>query len=292
MFSEQEMILRKALTVTYNESVKISWRLKDQDLVPIVKSARAIIEQKAIVNRNHISELIKEEDNRHVFKITSRDNTKSYIFKVFPLQCVRHRLKYLWMTRKFSRFAYGEAISLLIASEKGINVPDVYGYGYILGKSMLIEKSVLILECLSHHTTIGDLLELHRNDQARCLQILNRSIPIFVKLYETACNHISVNAGAIMLSDEDCLKDDFILDFEYAKFYKKPSLELLMFEAATLARYCKCWVSKDTMNEWAKELLIAVGVRNNLDVNNLMARFLCHFNTQLSRKERSRIGAL
>lgn len=292
MFSGQEMMLRKALAVTYNDSARISWRLKDQDLVPIVKSARAVIEQKAILNEDHVFELIKEEDNRHVFKIKSRDSTKSYIFKVFPLQCVRHRLKYLWMTRKFSRFAYGEAISLFIASEKGINVPDVYGYGYLLGTSMLIEKSVLILECLSHHTTIGQLLELHRNDQARCLQILNRSIPIFVKLYETACNHISVNEGAIMLSNEDCLKDDFILDFEYVKFYKKPSLELLMFEVASLAKDCKCWVSEDTMKEWTKELLIAVGVRGDLDINNLMTRFLYHFNTQLSRKERSKIGAL
>lgn len=291
MFSRQKMMLRKALAVTYNDSARVGWRLKDKDLVPIVKSARAIIEQKTILNKNHIFEFIKEEDNRQVFKITSKDNTKSYIFKVFPLQCVRHRLKYLWMTRKFSRFAYGEAISLLIASEKGINVPDVYGYGYILGKSMLIKKSVLILECLSHHTTIGQLLELHRNDQARCLQILNRSIPVFVKLYETACNHISVNTGAIMFSDEDSPEDDFVLDFEYAKFYKKPSLELLMFEAATLAKYCKCWVSENTMNEWAKELLFAVGVQNNLDINKLMTRFLYHFNTQLSRKERSRIGA-
>lgn len=291
MFSKQEVILKNALAITYKDSVRVSWRLKDEDLVPIVKSAKAVIEQKAVLNEDHVFELIKEEDNRQVFKITSRGNAKSYIFKVFPLQCLRHRLKYLWMTRRSSRFAYGEAISLLIAAEKGINVPDVYGYGYVLDKSMLIEKSVLILECLSHHTTIGDLLELHRNDQARCLQILNRSIPLFVKLYETACNHISANTGAIMFSDESNPKDDFLLDFEYAKFYKKPSLELLMYEAATLAKYCKCWVSEDTMNEWAKELLIAVRVRDNLDINSLMARFLYHFNTQLSRKERSRIGA-
>ncbi|MCK5608399.1 hypothetical protein KAR91_41340, partial [Candidatus Pacearchaeota archaeon] len=249
MFSRQENMLREALAVKYKDSARIGWKLKDKVLVPIVKSAQSAIEKKPILNKDHAFELIKEESNRMVFKITSKSNAKSYIFKVFPSQCLKHRLKYIWMTRNSSRFAYGEAISLLIASEKGINVPDVYGYGYILGTSMLIEKSVLIIECLSHHTTIGELLESHRDNQEKCLQILNRAIPLFVKLYEAACNHISVNTGAIMLSNDKDPENDFILDFEYAKFYKKPSLELLMFEAATLAKYCKAWVSKDTMKE-------------------------------------------
>ena len=68
------------------------------------------------------------------------------------------------------RFAFGEAVSLLIASKHGLDVPKVYGYGEIYGASMLIEKSVLILENLANHIPIGDILRLNKDDQEKCVK--------------------------------------------------------------------------------------------------------------------------
>jgi len=291
MFSKQQTLLDRALNFKYKDSMHSVWRLKDESLAPVVNSAMSVIEGKAIGNDKYSFELIKKEDNRHVFRIDSQEESKSYIFKVFPLRCLRHRLKYAYMARRFSRFAYGEAIGLLKAAEKGIRVPEVYGYGSISGPLMLIQKSVLIIEFLSHHTLIGDLIESNSHNQDKCLNLLKRSIPLYVQLYKAACNHISVNTGAIMFDDKGRREEDYLLDFEYARFYSKPSLELLMYEAATLANYCKKWISEETFHKWIGELLDAVEIRDRLRRDNLRERFYYHFSTELSRKERQKIGA-
>jgi len=290
MFINRENILEEALGFKYNDSIRVGWRLKDENMVPVVKSAISVIEQKPLLDRNYSFELIKEEANRQVFRMNSKNTMKSYIFKVFPLQCLRHRLKYYWMTRRYSRFAYGEAVSLLIASRKGLNVPDVYGYGYIRSPYFLIEKSVLILEDLSDHKTMGELLKDNSEDQGNCLCILNRSIPFFVKLYEASCNHISVNSGALMLNNQGDLEKDFIIDFEYARFNTKPSLELVMYEAATLANYCRPWISDETRNEWLHELLNAVNVKESSFEKHMTETFNYYLGAKLTRKERMKIG--
>lgn len=290
MPSEQQILLNRALGFRYKSSRRSSWRLKDEKLVSLVESAISIIDGKGIDNDQHLSTLIKREDNRHVFRIDSKEDSKSYVVKVFPLRCLRHRLKYRHMAKKFARFAYGEAVGLLKATENEIKVPEVYGYGSIPGASGLILKSVLIIEFLSHHTTIGDLIELNSHDQDKCLSILKRSIPLYVQLYNAACNHISVNSGAIMFDDNGCVEEDYLLDFEYARFYAKPSHELLMYEAATLAKYCKSWVTDGTFKAWVIDLLGAIGVDESAIRDSLMLRFYFHFETQLTRKQRSSIG--
>jgi hypothetical protein len=155
---------------------------------------------------------------------------------------------------------------------------------------MLIKKSVLVLENLVNHIPIGDMLRLNKDDQEKCVKILCRAIPFLARMYKSGCNHISFNSGCIMLSNDGLLQNDFVLDFEYANFFGKPSLELLMFEAATLAKYCKALITHETMDKWVTELLDAIEIHDTFSRDSLIECFYYHFNTQLSRKERQRIG--
>jgi len=285
-------IIKNALKVKYGDSRRAKWWLKDESLISVVHSVQPYICRCSESTVQRSFEIIKEEDNRLVFCVKSTaSKEKSFVVKVFPLRCLRHSLKYHVMKYSHSRFAFGEAGNLFIAAKRGVSVPRVYGYGHVYGISMLIRKSILILEDLNNHTPIGTLLELNRTDQQKCGQILSRAIPIFISLYKACCNHISVNPGSIMFGDEDSKEDDFILDLEYARFYDMPSLELLMFEAATLARYCRFLLTKETIDGWIHELLDAAEIRDHVTREKMIQYFNYHLNTQLSRNEREKIGA-
>ena len=285
-------MLKTALRLKYSDSRRAKWWLKNESLIPVAKSILSDIDKCYESASGHNVDVIKKENNRLVFRIKSSSSTeKSFVAKVFPLLCLRHRLKYHRMKYKHSRFAFGEAVSLLIAAERGLNVPKVHGYGCIYGSSGLIKMSVLILEDLVHHTTIGELLKLNSGNEKKCVEIMNRVIPVFINLYKTACNNINVNMGAIMLGHEDSKKDDFILDFEYATFYDNPSLELLMFEAANFGKYCKAFVTDETIYEWRDKLLDAVEVRDRVEREKMIERFSYYFCIRLSRKKREKIGA-
>lgn len=285
-------ILKTTLGFKYRNSRRSKWWLSDESLIPLVQSVASYIERYDGLATDNNIEIVKREVNRLVFRVKSLSPAEeSFIVKVFPLCCLRHRLKYHIMKYSHNRFAFGEAVNLLIGAKRGLNVPKVHGYGQVYGCSTLIKKSVLIIEDLEHHITIGELLKLNSADQEKCGEILNRAIPIFVSLYEACCNDISVNSGSIMFGDEGLKQDDFILDLEYARFYDKPSLELLMFEAATLAKYCKFLLTEKTINEWVDKLLDAVETRDRICRGKMVGYFNYYFNTQLSRKEREKIGA-
>ncbi len=289
VFSEQRM-LAAALPVRFGDSPGAKWWLNNENLIGAVKSCENIICENTESGVQCEVEILKEEENRLVFRIKASDDDKFLVVKVFPLRCLRHRLKYHWMKYRNRRFAFGEAVSLLIAADRGLNVPKVYGYGQMYSPRGLINKSVLILENLGDHVAIGDMLEKNRDNQEKCVEILSRATPFLVRLYRAGCNHISVNSGCIMLSTGGSQADDFILDFEYAKFFDSPDLELLMFEAATLAKYCKNFITGETIDKWVAELLDAVAIRDRITRDSLTGRFHYHFNTQLSRKDRQKIG--
>jgi len=286
--SSRRTILKKALRFKYNDSLKSRWWLIDNNLIPIAQSIASAVDK---FNGSFLPdniEIIKNEDRRFILRIDSSQSVeKSFIAKVFPLCCLRHRLKYHRM--KYKRFAFGEAVNLLIAAERGLNVPMVYGYGRIYGSSFLIKTDVLLLEDLADQTAVDKLLELNSNDQKKCAKILERTIPIIIGLYKAGCNNIGFNTGAIMLGDGNSAKNDFILDFEYAEFHDKPSLEVLMFEAANFAKYCRRWLTEQTINEWRAKLLDAIEIGDDVKRGNLIERFNYYFNSRLSRKERLKI---
>lgn len=290
MFSlSKRRILMTALGFEYSDSQRAKLWLCDKSLIPLAQSVPPAIDTYSESASSQDVEVIKRDKRRLVLRINlSQSGEESFIVKVFPLRCLRHRLKYHSM--KYDRFAFGEAANLLIAARRGLNVPKVYGYGCIYGSSRLIKKDILILEDLAPRTSVGELLKLNKGDEEKCAKIFSRTIPIFVDLYKAKCNHIGSNISAIMLGDEKSKQDDFILDFEYAKFHNKPSLEVLMFEAAHFAKRCCTWVTKKTMNEWKDKLLDAVEIKDNATRNKIMGYFNYYFDTQLSRKERQKVG--
>jgi len=290
--SNKREILKTALRLKYSDSRRAKWLLKDKSLIPLAKSVLSDIDKCYESASGHNVDVIKQEDNRLVFRTKSSSSPgKSFVVKVFPLRCLRHRLKYHSMKYKHSRFAFGEAVSLLIASERGLNVPKVYCYGCIYGCSGLIKMSVLILEDLVHHSTIGELLKLNSGNEKKSVEIMNRAIPILIGLYKAACNYINVNLGAIMLGEDDSNNSDYILDFEYATFFDNPSLELLMFEAANLGKCCRAFVTDKIISEWRDKLLDAIEVADHVDRGKLIERFNYFFCTTLSRNKREKIGA-
>jgi hypothetical protein len=237
-------------------------------------------------------ELMKQEANRLVFRLNCDvgPDKKSVVVKVFPLQCLRHRLKYHSMKRAHSRFAYGEAVGLMLAAKHGLKVPKVYGYGQVYDGSLLIKKSVLIMEDLSRHSALGDLLIKHADDQMQCGQLLDRAIPFLIRLSEHGINHISVNVGAIMLAS-DPSDEDYIIDFEYAHFYGKPSYDLLAYEAAFLANDSRATVKETVLDAWMGRLVAAAGIQDKNDVKHILDQYRYYRDSRLSRKEREKIGA-
>lgn len=290
MFSlSKRRILMTALGFEYSDLQRAKWWLRDKSLIPVAQLAASAIDTWGESPSSHDVEILKRDDRRLIFRINlSQSGEDPFIMKVAPLRCLRQRLKYHSM--KYNRFAFGEAVNLLIAAKIGLKVPKVYGYGCIYGSCRLITKDVLILEDLAPRIPVGELLKLNRGDEEKCAKILSRTIPSFVDLYKAKCNHIGLNMGAIMLGDENSKQDDFIVDFEYAKFHNKPSLEVLMFEAARFANRSCALVAKETVNEWKDKLLDAVEIQRPRTREKMTGYFNYYFNTQLSRKERQKVG--
>ncbi|UCE36783.1 MAG: hypothetical protein JSW00_14895 [Thermoplasmata archaeon] len=197
---------------------------------------------------------------------------------------LRLKLKYCWM--KYYRYGFAETANLIIARNRGINVPRVYGYGRIYGPFGLINKDMVILEDLAHLTSVDELLRLNRGDDKKCAKILSQTIPVFVSLHKAKCNIVYILSDAIMFSGEDSEQDAFVLDFEYARFYDQPSLEVLMYEAAYFAVSCPDWLAHRIINDWVTKLLDAVGIRDNAGRKKLMERFKYYFHIPyMSHKE-------
>ena len=288
LLSKRRMLMA-ALGFEYRDLRRAKWRLSDRSLIPLAQLAASAIDTCGEPPSSHDVEILKRDDRRLILRINlSQSGKHPFIMKVAPLRCLRQRLKY--HSIKYNRFAFGEAVNLLIAAERGLKVPKVYGYGCIYGSCRLITKDVLILEDLAPRIPVGELLRLNSGDQEKCAQILNRTIPCFIDLYKAKCNNISTNMGAIMLGDENSKQDDFIVDFEYAEFHDKPNPEVLMFEAGHFAKHCCTWVGKQIVDEWKDKLLDAIEIQRPSTRDKMIGYFNYYFNAQLSRKERQKVG--
>ena len=93
-----------------------------------------------------------------------------------------------------------------------------------------------------------------------------------------------------MLCEHDFNSDVFLLDFQHARFYNNPDIEVLMFEAGYFARLCRKQVPTETINEWLDKLLSAIGIDDDARKQKMTDRFSYYFNTTLSRKERKKMS--
>lgn len=92
-----------------------------------------------------------------------------------------------------------------------------------------------------------------------------------------------------MLSDNGSNPNAFILDFEGAKFHNKPSLEILMFEAASLVKWSPQLLTEEVINNWLAKLLDAVEVDDGNIKRKMIERFKHYRITKLHRKDRRKI---
>jgi len=281
LFLSNRRIVKSVLKFTYEDSRRVKWWLKDESLVP---AARSITE--TIRNITHHSllpkaEIFKLTDRKAVFRVEPSEGAgRPLVAKAFLLPRLEHRLKY-------HKYGLDEVANLLKAADKGINTPRVYGYGHIYSLFRLVEANVVISEDLLGLSPVKYLL-LKGTDNERH-QIFMRTIPLFVSLYNAGCNHIDVNSGAVMLSERNLNHEVFLLDFQHAKFYDKPSSEILMFEAGHFAKACRNWISTETVNEWLDELLRIVDINDTDEIQKMKRRFDYYSKAELSRKHRKTI---
>ncbi len=281
-------ILQDVLKFRYRHGTATFW-LRNKDMTAVAESILYAMDRNNESSLPQGMEVIRQTHSRIILRINSPNFAgQSIIAKVFLIPCLRHRLKY--HIKKYDRFAFAEAANLIIAAERGLSVPKVYGYGCIYDSFGLIKRSIVFLEDLANRIHIGKLLELNRQDQNKCADILSRVIPVFVELYKVNCSHIDVNSRSILLNGEDLKQKVFLLDFEYAGFYDRQSLEIFMFEAAYFAKCCTDWLTKETIDEWVAKLLDAVEIRDALGRDKAMERFnYYYFGKRLSRRERIKI---
>ena len=266
-------ILKSALGVTCRFWPQAKWWLSSNDIIPIAQSVLSAEETGDKKSSPESFEILKPRAHgQSVLRLRSPDDlSASYIAKVFTLRRLKHRLKYHRL--KQDRFGFAEAANLIIAAERSLNVPKVHGYGQICGACRLVKKSVVITEDLAHHVTVRELLASSKGDEEKNACVLDRTLPLFVGLYNACCNHIDVNLGSFMFSGDDSQRNDYILDFEYAQFYDKPSFEILMFEAAYFANRCKEAVTDEAIRNWQGRLLDAVDVTDKATREKLTERY-------------------
>jgi len=279
MFSpNKQKILKTALSFKFNDSWRIKWWLKDESLTAVAQSiAKAVgdITSKAVPPDIKIFKL---NERKAVFQIKNSNNSKqSYIAKTFFLNRFEHRFKY-------HRYGLDEAANLITARDKNINTPEVYGYGHINDLLGFVKISTIILEDLPNLSPIGTLMCAKSHKERS--ELFMRTIPLFVSLYRAGCNHIDVNSGAVMLAEDNANPKVYLLDFQHARFYDKPSIELLMFEAGYFAKKCREYVSDVTIDDWLTEMLTAVKINNSSKQAKAKMRFQYYYRIEPTRQQR------
>jgi hypothetical protein len=279
-------ILRKTLGFKYKCGFWDKWHLRSGDEVSKVQSVLPGIKKyNESMMPDNIEVLKPLARGQSVLRVRPLQYTGgSFIAKVFILRKLKHKIKY--NTLKYDQFAFAEAANLIIAAERGLNVPEVYGYGCIYEPYGLISKTIVIMEDLADCVTIGELLKLNCGDRKKCAETLHKVIPVFAGLYGAGCNNVDINLGTILLGRDVMEQKGFILDFEYAQFYDTPNLEILMFNAAFFANRCKPLASEEIIIEWLHQLLDAVNIKDTETRIKLIQKFDYYRNTKLRNRER------
>ena len=255
--------------------------MRDESLIPVTQSVAAAIRGISKPTGPSNVEIIKWRKLKIVFRIEGSEGlAQSFIVKAYLLSRFKHRLKY-------RRRGLNEVANLIRAKRRGINTPDVYGYGRINDIFGLVTVSIIILEDLCGRSAIDELM--HTRPQDECSRMLISTVSLFSKLYRGACNLFDMNGGSVMLCESALDSEAFLVDLERADFYDRPSVEVLMFEAGYFARSCRNWVSTEAIDQWIGELLSAVSINGSGEIEKAKERFNHYFGTDLSRKERLRI---
>jgi hypothetical protein len=285
----KQRILRTALRFKYSGLHGATCWLRDQSLVvlgeSVVDVVRVLISKAVPLD----IEMLKLAKRKAVFRVKNpRNSRETFVAKVFFLNHFSHRLSY-------HLYGLDEAANLIQAKGRGINTPETYGYCHVYDSFGLVRASVLIIEDLHNLSPVGELMSAMLESER--YEIFMNTVPLFVSLYRANCNHIDINPNAVLFSDHHTNPTVFLLDFQHAKFYNEPSLNILMFECGYFARSCREWVSVETIYKWVEKILDIVGVKNSSERAKMRERFDCYFESKgvpptrstMARKQRKRI---
>lgn len=276
--SSRQRTINSVLGFKYTNSRRLKWWLKDETLVPV---ALSITETVKNINEHALRpdiQIFKLNERKTVFRMKHPHiNKKSFVVKAFFLNRIEHKLKH-------HRYGLDEVSNLLRAADKGINTPEVYGYGRINSMWGFVKASVIILEDLRDLSPLNKIMSEKEKDER--YDVFMRTIPLFVSLYRANCNHIDVNSGAVMLCGQNLNSSVYLLDFQHVKFYEESNTEILMFEAGHFAKSCREWISAQVLEDWLNEILTGVGINNEVERKMMEERFNYYFEAKLSRKQR------
>lgn len=277
----KQRIIKSALRFKYSGPQRIKWWLKDQSLIPVAQSIAETIRNIATHVLCPDIRIFKLNERKAVFWAHHpRDPARSFVVKAFFLNRFEHRFKH-------HRYGRDEAANILTARDRGISAPELFAYGQITNRLAFVKVSIITLEYLPDLSPIRALMRTKSEDE--CSRLFMRTIPLFVSLYKARCKHIDINTANVMLSEHSINPGVFLLDFQHAEFFDKPSTEVLMFEAGYFARSCRNFVPVKTITEWLDKLMTAVGINGTPDAQRLEERFNYYSVARLSRKQRKKI---
>ncbi|MCK5606166.1 hypothetical protein KAR91_29980 [Candidatus Pacearchaeota archaeon] len=276
--------MKSTLSIRYHTSDNDKWWLKGNDIRSIANSISSVAKN---IKGDAVPadiEIFKLNDRKAVFRVAI--GKESFFAKVFFLNNLSNRFKY---QLRYNKYGIDEASNLIIANSRQINSPHVYGYGEIYDTYGFTKINIVILQDLFKLSPIGTLMHRNASSEDKCYDLLMKTIPLFISLYKANCNHIDINSGGVMLNDQETNQPVFLLDFQHAQFYDKPSLKILMFEAGYFAKTCSEYVSIAKIYKWLEKLLTKVGVTETSVVKKARQDFNYYFQTKLTRKQRKKI---
>jgi tRNA A-37 threonylcarbamoyl transferase component Bud32 len=218
-------------------------------------------------------DLLKQGERRLIFRAEGLGD-EGLIIKSFPLPSLRDKLKY-------KRYAYSEANNLLMASERGLNVPVVLGYGFAKKRGLPHWNAVCMEEIQG--ASMKELLREAKTDESK-LAILDNITDVVVSFYQAGCNHIDLNCESIIFQKND-LQRPFVIDFQYCVFQDSGQCDIL---AAHVGHIARDLIAKDCMS---RELAYAWFERikplfDKYEYPAMTTAFERHLDIKISRKER------
>lgn len=243
---------RKALMSAYDHFKRsgCDFTGKKEFLTLLREYRRSLAEEKSLTQLIQnpadlpADQLLKRATRRLIFKHVFCGST--VVVKAFPLQLLRHKLKY-------KKYAYAEAANLTKAKALGLPVPKVLGYKEHR-RWGLVQWNAVLMEYFAY-PTLGQCLQ-QTSDETLQWQYLLRTLPLFKKFYQAGCNHLDFKPDSILVSSDE--RSDVLIDFQYVVFLSNPNPEVLVMQVAHFAWEASIrhsYVSEELIKAWFEALL-------------------------------------
>ena len=223
-------------------------------------------------------EVLKKGRRRLVYRLKRAETDcgkKSIVIKSFPLSSLKNRLF------RHGRYGRAETWNLLEAEKRGLPVPKVFGYGKV-NRWPLVLNTMVMMEDLAPRHLLAELLEEKQTQLEQQAELLDRTLKLFLQLYQSGCNHIDLNSQSIWLA-ENPRDGEKISDFQYTRFLDKPSVRTILCQAAYFTRSCSALVPTEVLESWTEKLFLAIDIKKS---GYWLKIYNCFLNRDLSRAQR------